>query len=139
MTLCTEVTGFQTVASTEEGEFKAICYSSLGSDSVEFIETQTFVTNFYECVIKVKNKRIHALLNSQYSFIAFTSSRQIDEHNFPFVGDIELSNTFSPYYKVLCPEQLNKPVRYYRKGGSVILKNENTLHQDELKNLLLET
>ncbi|WP_233880077.1 hypothetical protein [Virgibacillus halodenitrificans] len=135
MILLAGITGFQPAPSTKEKDFKAICYSSLDSDGVEFVETKGFVKNFYECVIKMKSKRVHALLNSQYPFIAFTSSRQVDELNFPFIDDVKLSNIFSPYYEVLCFEQLNEPVRYHRQCKNIILDNENTLHQVELKQL----
>lgn len=133
MILRSGVTGFLPAPSTNESEFKAVCYSLLDSDGVEFVETQGFVKSFYECIIKVRSKRVHVLLNSQYPFVTFTSSRQADERNFPFIDDIELSNIFSPYYKVLCFEQLNEPVKYWQQGKNIIIENENTLHQAELK------
>ncbi|MUV38803.1 hypothetical protein JNUCC1_02674 [Lentibacillus sp. JNUCC-1] len=99
----------------------------------------TFIEIYLEevlgIVIKVRNKSVHALLNSQYPFIAFTSSRQGDEHHFPFIDDVELSNIFNPYYEVLSFEQLNKPVRYHQQGTNITLENENTLHQADLKQL----
>ncbi|MDY0408816.1 hypothetical protein ACFFIS_04275 [Virgibacillus soli] len=135
MLLRAGITGFQPTISIGESGFKTVCYSSFGSNGVDIVEGLGSMKNFYECIIKLKNKRVHVLLNSHYPFVAFTSSREADEHNLPFINDIELSKTFNQYYKVLCLEQLNEPLKYTQQGKNIIIKNENTLHQDELKQL----
>jgi hypothetical protein len=92
--------------------------------------------SFYEAVIKVKDKKIHVLLNAQYPYIAFTTVREFNVHDFPFIDEPQLSKVFQPYYKVLTTNQLNEPLRYTQKGGKIIVKNVNTLHQVELEQLV---
>ena len=74
--LCSGITGFQPAPSVKENKFKLICYSLFGSKLLDFIGEETG-RNFYECVIKLKEKKVHVLLNSQYPFIAFTSTREL--------------------------------------------------------------
>ncbi|GKV67149.1 MULTISPECIES: hypothetical protein [unclassified Sporosarcina] len=136
MLLQAGITGFQPTLSIGESEFKAVCYSSFGSNRVAFVEGSGSMKNFYECIINRENKRVHILLNSHYPFVAFITSREADDHYLTFINDIELSNTFKPYYKVLYLEQLNEPVNYTQQGKNIIIKNENNLHQDELKQLV---
>ncbi|MCD8502638.1 MAG: hypothetical protein LRY71_14450, partial [Bacillaceae bacterium] len=64
---------------------------------MSYIEDRT-AKNFYECVIKVGDKKVHILLNGQYPFMAFTSSRQSDIHSFPFINEPELSKMFEHHY-----------------------------------------
>lgn len=135
MILRSGVTGFQPAPSTDQKEFKSICYALAGAEKVEFIEPGGAVRNFYECVIKRKNKKVHVLLNSHYPFAAFTASRGTDEFYFPFIDDPELAELFSPYYEIVSREQLNEPAALRRHGHTILLDNENTLHPDELKQL----
>lgn len=133
MLLCSGITGFQPTPSVGEIEFKTICYYLFGSNELDFVEDGTAAKNFYECVIKMKDKRVHVLLNNHYPFIAFTAARKSDEHSLPFIDDPELSKVFNPYYKVLRLDQLNESVKFYKKGKNIIVKNENTLHEGELE------
>lgn len=133
--LCSGITGFQPAPLIEENEFKQLCYSLFGKKVLDFKEDRT-VENFYECVIKVEDKRVHVLLNGQYPFLAFTSNRESNVHYFPFINEPELSKIFEHHYKILSLNQLNEPLRYTQKGKKIIVKNENTLHQDELEQLV---
>ncbi|MFD1851350.1 hypothetical protein [Oceanobacillus bengalensis] len=129
------ITGFQPAPSVEELEFKQICYSLFGSKALDYTEDET-AKNFYECILKVKDKKVHVLLNAQYPFIAFTATRELDVLHFPFINEPELSTIFEQYYEVLNLNQLNEPLRYTQKGKKIIVQNENTLHQDELEQLI---
>ncbi|MCA1030331.1 hypothetical protein LCL95_04665 [Bacillus timonensis] len=133
--LCSGVTGFHPAPSVDESEFKQICYSLFGSKVLDYIEDRT-AKNFYECVVKVADRRVHVVLNSQYPFMAITSSRELDVHYFPFINEAELSIMFKPYYKILYINQLSEPLRYIQKGKRILVKNENSLHQDELEQLI---
>ena len=129
------ITGFLPAPSVKENKFKQICYSLFGSKVLDFIGAEAG-KNFYECIIKIKDKRIHILLNGQYPFMAFTSTREVYVKYFPFIDEPELSKLFNQYYKILHPNQLNEPLRYTQKGAKIIVKNENHLHQDELEELV---
>ncbi|MEC2076328.1 hypothetical protein [Metabacillus fastidiosus] len=129
------ITGILSASSVKEKEFKQICYSLLGSNVLEFIENGT-LKNFYECIIKLKGKNIHILLNRHYPFIAFTSARELNVLYFPFIDEPDLSKLFEQYYKVLSVYQLNEPLTYTQKGKNIIVINENELNQGELKELV---
>lgn len=133
--LCSGITGFQPAPSVDESEFKQICYSLFGSKVLDYIEDRT-AKNFYECVVKVEDRIVHVLLNGQYPFIAFTSARELDVNYFSFINEPELSKMFKQYYKVLNCNQLGEPFRYIKKGKKIIVKNENSLHQGELEQLV---
>lgn len=128
------ITGFQPAPSVKENKFKQICYSLFGSKVLDFIGGEPG-KSFYECIIKVKDKRINILLNSQYPFIAFTSTRELNMDYFPFIDEPDIAKPFKQYYKILHPNQLNEPLRYIQKGDKIIVENENNLHQDELDQL----
>jgi hypothetical protein len=109
--LCSGITGFQPAPLVNENKFKQICYSLFGSKVLDFIGDAT-AKNFYECVIRVKEKKVHILLNSQSPFMAFTSTRELDVHYFPFIDEPELSKLFKQYYKIISPNQLNECQRH---------------------------
>lgn len=135
MILCAGVTGFQPAPSIEVKAFKAICYASFAPHRVEFVENDGLANNFYECIIQLDNRKVHVLLNRQYPFIAFSSTRSVDEETFPFIDDMKLRNCFSPYYRVLTVEQLNEPIIKRQRGKNMVLDNEHNLHDAELKEL----
>ena len=128
------ITGFQPAPSVNENKFKQICFNSLGSKVIDFVGKEAS-QSFYECIVKVRDKRIHILLNCQYPFMAFTSTRQLYTDYFPFIDEPEIAQPFKQYYKILHPNQLNEPLSYIQKGEKIIVKNENNLHQDELQQL----
>lgn len=132
--LSSGISGFQPAPTVKEKEFKQLCYSLFGKKALDYIEDRT-TKNFYEFVIKVGDKKVHILLNGQYPFMAFTSSRESDVHYFPFINEPELSKMFERHYKVLSFNQLNEPLRYTQKGKEILMENENSLHKDELKQL----
>ncbi|MGM0921280.1 MAG: hypothetical protein ACQEWW_08640 [Bacillota bacterium] len=106
-----------------------------GSKVLDFIGGEPG-KSFYGCIIKVKDKRIYILLNGQYPFMAFTSTRELYVHYFPFMDEPEIAKPLKQFYKILSPNQLNEPLRYTQKGEKIIVKNENNLHQDELEQLV---
>lgn len=133
--LSSGITGFQPAPSVKENKFKQLCYSIFGSRVMDFIGSEPG-KNFYECIVKVKDRKIHILLNSQYPYIALTSTREINVHHFPFIVEPEIAKPIKQYYKILTPNQLNEPIRYTQQCEKIIVKNENTLHQDELIQLV---
>lgn len=133
--LCSGITGFLPAPSVEENKFKQICYSLFDSKVLDYVGAEAG-RNFCECIVKGKDKRIHILLNSQYPFMAYTSTRDINVNDFPFIDEPELSKLFKQYYKILSPSQLNERLRYTQKGKKIFVKNENNLHQAELEELV---
>lgn len=116
MILCAGVTGFQPAPSIEVKAFKAICYATFAAHRLEFVENDGLVNNFYECIIQLDNRKVHVLLNRQYPFIAFSSTRSVDEKTFLFIDYTELKDCFNPYYRVLTVDQLNEPIILQQRG-----------------------
>ncbi|WP_068604431.1 hypothetical protein [Paenibacillus swuensis] len=133
--LSSGITGFLPAPSVKENTFKQLCYSIFDSRVIDYIGSDPG-KNFYECIVKDKVRNIHILLNGQYPFIALTSTREINVHYFPFIDEPEIAKPFKQYYKLLTPNQLNEPLRYTQQGEQIIVINENTLHQNELIQLV---
>ncbi|QOR64916.1 hypothetical protein IM538_13785 [Cytobacillus suaedae] len=75
------------------------------------------------------------MLNSQYPFMAFTLTRELNVDYFPFIDEPEIAKPLIQYYKILHPNQLNESLSYTQIGNKRIVKNENNLHQNELEQL----
>lgn len=132
--LCSGITGFQPAPTVKENNFKQICYKTLGSKVIEFVGKEAS-QSFYECIVKMRDNRVHILLNSQYPFMAFTSARQVYTDSFPFINEPDLANSFKQHYKILHHVQLTEPLIYKQKGKKVIVENRNDLHKEELKQI----
>ena len=113
-----------------------LCYSLFGKKVLDFKEDRT-AENFFECVIKVEDKRVHVLLNGQYPFMAFTSTRESNVHYFPFINEPELSKIFGHHYKILSFNQLNEPLRYTQKGKKIIVKMKTPYTKMNWNNLFI--
>ncbi|MBP3951835.1 hypothetical protein [Bacillus suaedae] len=133
--LSSGITGFLPAPSVDEKEFKQICYSLFGSKVLNYIEYRT-AENFYECVVQIGDREVHVLLNGQYPLMAFTSKRELDVYYFPFINEPELSKMFEPYYEILNLDQLSEPLNYIKRGNKISMENDNSLHQDELKQII---
>lgn len=133
--LCSGITGFQPAPSVKENKFKQICFNSFGSKVIDFVGKETS-QSFYECVVNNRDKRIHILLNCQYPFMAFTSTRQLFTDSLPFINEPEIAKPFKQYYKILLPGQLTEPFNYTQKGNKIIVKNHHDLHEEELKQIV---
>lgn len=133
--LCSGITGFQPAPAIDKNQFKQICYSTFGNQVSDFIANDK-EKSFSECIIIMNDRTVHILLNNQYPLIAFTSARDIKEQFLPFIEKQVFLKVFNQYYKVLSPDQLNEPLIYTQKGKKIIVKNENSLHQAELEQLL---
>ncbi len=86
---------------------------------LKFIEPQV-PTNFLNVEVKVFNKHLHILLNEHYPFLAFASF--VDFENIKFIDEPELLKQFSPFYRVLSMEELNKPLYIKESTGKIILE-----------------
>ncbi|MED4697186.1 hypothetical protein [Peribacillus frigoritolerans] len=116
-------------------QFKQQCFSIIKRNNgkvLEFIEPQ-FPTNFLNVEVKVFNKHLHILLNEHYPFLAFASF--VDFENIKFIDEPELLKQFSPFYRVLSMEELNKPLYIKDSTGKIILVNDNELNSTELEQI----
>ncbi|WP_350301318.1 hypothetical protein [Peribacillus frigoritolerans] len=134
------VTGFYNVKhnkppTIDRKQFKQQCFSIIKRNNgkvLAFIEPQ-FPTNFLNVEVKVFNKHLHILLNEHYPFLAFASF--VDFENIKFIDEPELLKQFSPFYRVLSMEELNKPLYIKESTGKIILENDNELNSAELEQI----
>ncbi|SHG82427.1 hypothetical protein [Ornithinibacillus halophilus] len=124
------VTGFQPAPNEDEKKFKQVCYALPDAKILEFIEEPP-TKNYYECQMIVAEKMIYILLNKHYPFMASVTHT----NEMTFIHNRELMSFFGDYYNVLSPEQLREPIRY-SQNKNIVIHNENTLHQAELKQLV---
>ena len=137
MKLLNGVTGFyqdpkDKPPTTSLKQFKVHSYEAARTNNRELLEcNDTNVhSNFFVSTLKIQEKEVYVLLNKHYPLVAFASS--INEDGIIYVNDTHLSLFFSPFYRVVHADFLNKRLIYTHHKKTILLKNKNELNNAEL-------
>lgn len=119
----------------DASHFKKLCYAlanQVGGKLITVSDPQE--TNFYCAYLQINGKEIHILLNGIYPLIAIAS--RVEYMNIIFIDDQTLSNgieSYSSEYRVLQLRELSEQLHLDERKNT--LKNENTLNENELKQI----
>ncbi|MCG1021234.1 hypothetical protein [Sutcliffiella horikoshii] len=121
-------------------QFKRVCYSivtNLGGRILSFREPVVAQNYYYAEVSFANEDRLYILINSNYPFIAFTTSPV--PFNMTFVDHKQLTVSINQLcgevYRVLQPDELYEPLRLKEAKGNLVVVNENTLNKWDLYNI----
>lgn len=119
----------------DASHFKKLCYAlanQVGGKLITVSDPQE--TNFYCADLQINGKEIHILLSGIYPLIAIAS--RVEYMNIIFIDEQTLSNgieSYSSEYRVLQLRELSEQLQLDERKNT--LKNENTLNENELKQI----
>lgn len=132
------ITGFydaksEQIPMVDHKQYKQLCFSVLQKHSGDVIgvSNQCCHGNFITMEVKLRDIKLHILLNKHYPIVAFASN--VEFGSVTFIDHPVLSEQFSYYYRVLSYSELNEPVLLNLGAKTCLLQNENELDQAELK------